>query len=252
MQNVFIETLEDLSGGSTALELQGPDRSHRSGARHEQEGPVGVVHHREARHQCQRRRCCWSTKSVKFPKVAREVSVFFADGQNRLSRNDPRQPKLFDPGPPAPRLRPSHRQPCHRRDCRMTPDPNSAATILEVGKSLERKPAVIETPVGPVSRHAGRLRNGEPEEYKPAPRFLTQAVLVDTPDSFVRYVSLFAGTDRRPVVFADLKQPETARTVAVLDYHGGRISPRGIVTPSRCRSSSDATSRSGWRRTRRR
>lgn len=107
----------------------------------------------------------------------------------------------------------------------MTPDPNSAATILEVGKSLERKPAVIETPVGPFLATPGGFETESLEEYKPAPRFLTQAVLVDTPDSFVRYVSLFAGTDRRPVVFADLKQPETARLVAVLDYHGGPDQP---------------------------
>lgn len=37
--------------------------------------------------------------SVKQPKIERELTMFYADAQNRLSRNDPRQPLL--PGVPA-------------------------------------------------------------------------------------------------------------------------------------------------------
>lgn len=101
MQNVFIETLEDLSGGSTALELHKglTDLIGQVLATNKKGQLVLSITVKPGTSANVAQVLLVDEVQVKFPKVAREVSVFFADGQNRLSRNDPRQPKLFDPRP---------------------------------------------------------------------------------------------------------------------------------------------------------
>lgn len=101
MTNVFVETLDELAGGNTVLELHKAltDLIGQVLATNKK-GQLSLtltVKPGTSANVCQV--LITDEVAVKFPKVAREVSVFFADGDHRLSRNDPRQPKLFDPRP---------------------------------------------------------------------------------------------------------------------------------------------------------
>jgi hypothetical protein len=99
--NAFIDTVKELSGGGTLADLHrdltalvGEVRS---------SGKAGTLtlqlKVRPGKGGQTSQVFVEDTITVKTPKVEREVTVFFADDNNRLGRNDPRQPKLF--GPPA-------------------------------------------------------------------------------------------------------------------------------------------------------
>ena len=99
MTNVYLNTLEELAGGQTAVELHQHFRDLIGAVR--TTGKKGsltltlVV--KPGPNASSTQLLIEDAVAVKPPKVGRDVSVFFADDHNLLSRNDPRQPKLWPP-----------------------------------------------------------------------------------------------------------------------------------------------------------
>jgi len=94
--NLFTETLAAMSGGNTELELH-----------HKLKELIGHVRSTAKKGTITLTLTVKPGKGantaqlvieddviVKMPKMEREITVFFADDNNTLSRNDPRQPKL--------------------------------------------------------------------------------------------------------------------------------------------------------------
>lgn len=100
--NVFLNTLEELASGQTAVELDEHLKNLIGAVR--ATGKKGTLtlqlSVKPGPNQMSSQLIIEDTVTVKPPKVGRDVSVFFADENNFLSRNDPRQPKLWS-SPPA-------------------------------------------------------------------------------------------------------------------------------------------------------